>query len=89
MFWDNRFIVTLRGLDIKCVEHLRACHSKSPLDTKAVIVLTEWPKIKEETKELKLIKQLLEGEKVFIKTIPTCTYEPPDIITLAWVINYG
>ena len=34
------------SLAIKCVEHLRACHSKSPLDTKAVIVLPDWPKFK-------------------------------------------
>ena len=29
------------SLAIKCVEHLRACHSKSPLDTKAVIILPD------------------------------------------------
>jgi len=31
------------SLTIKCVEHLRAYHSKSPLDTKAVIILPDWP----------------------------------------------
>ena len=32
------------ALAIKCVEHLRAyCHSKSPLDTKEVIVLSDLP----------------------------------------------
>jgi len=34
------------SLAIKCVEHLRSCHSKSPLDTKSVIVLPLWPKFK-------------------------------------------
>ncbi len=40
---------------IKCLEHLRACHSKSPLDTKAFIILPDWPKFKAITTELTLI----------------------------------
>jgi hypothetical protein len=76
------------SLAIKCVEHLRACHSKSTLDTNAVIILPYWPKFKAVTKELKLVKRLSKGENVFMRTTPTCTYEPPDIITPAWVINY-
>ena len=51
------------SLAIKCVEHLRACHSKSPLGTKAPIILPEWPKFKALTKELKLIKRLPRGGK--------------------------
>jgi len=70
------------------VEYLRACHSKSPLDTKAVVILPNWSKFKAVTKELKLIKRLPKGGKVFMRTSPTCTYEPPDISTSAWVINY-
>ena len=50
------------SLAITFVEHLRACHSKSPLGTKAVIVLPNWPKFKAVKKELKLIKQLPKGE---------------------------
>ena len=76
------------SLAIKCVEHLRACHSKSRLDTKAFIFLPDWPKFKAITKEFKLIKQLPQGEKVFMRTSPRGTYEPSDIITSAWVINY-
>jgi hypothetical protein len=75
-------------LAIKCVERLRACHSKSPLDTKEVIVLPYWPKFKAITKELKLITQHPKGEIWFMRTTPTCTYEPPDLATSAWVINY-
>jgi hypothetical protein len=41
------------SLAIECVQHLRACHSKSPLDTKAVIILPYCPKFKAVTKELK------------------------------------
>jgi hypothetical protein len=72
------------SLAIKCVENLRACPSKSPLDTKVVIVLPYWPKFKAVTKELRLIKQLSKGENMFMRT----TYETPDIFTSAWVINY-
>ncbi len=75
-------------LAIKCVEHLRACHSKSTLDTKEVIILPDWPKFKAVTKELKLIKRLPKGENVFMRTTPTSTYDPPDIITYAWVIVF-
>jgi hypothetical protein len=76
------------SLAIKCVEHLRACHSKSPLDTKAIIALSYWAKFKAITEELKLIMQPPKWENVFMRTTPTSTYEPPDIITYAWVINY-
>ena len=73
---------------IKCVEHLRACHSKSSLDNKAIIILPNWPKFKAVSRKLKIIKQLPKGEKVFMRTNPIGTYEPTDIITSAWVINY-
>jgi len=76
------------SLAIKCVEHLSACHSKSSLDTKAITVLPYWPKFKEVTKELKLIKQLPKVENVFMMTTPTCSYKSPDLITHVWDINY-
>jgi hypothetical protein len=46
------------SLYIQCVEHLRACHSMSPIATRAVIVLPDWPRSKGVTKELKLNKQI-------------------------------
>ena len=70
------------SLAIKCGEHLRACHSKSPLDTKLVIVLPDWSKFKAVTKELKLIKQLSKGENVFMRTTPRGAYDPPPPILL-------
>ena len=76
------------SLVIKCVGHLRACHSKSQLDTKVVIVLPDWTKSKAITKELKLIKQLTNGGKVLMRTSPTRTYDPRDLIPSTWVINY-
>jgi len=47
-----------------------------------------WSKFEAVTKELKLIKQLSKGEKVLLRTTPTGNYDPPDIITHAWIINY-
>jgi hypothetical protein len=70
------------------VEHLRACHSRAPLDTRAIIVLPDWPKFKAITKELKLIKQIPEGEKVCMRTNLTSTYDPIDLISTAWPINF-
>jgi hypothetical protein len=71
------------SLSIKSVEYLRACHSKSPLDTKAIIVLPDWLKFKAVTKELKFIKRLPKGENVFMRNFPICTYDPPDRIPSA------
>ncbi len=76
------------SLAIQCVEHLRVCHSRAPLDTRAVIVLPDWPKFKTVTKELKLIKQLPKGERVFMRTTPTGTYDPLDLIPIVWLINF-
>ena len=74
----------------KCVEHLRACSSKAPLDTKAaVIILLDWLKFKVVTKELKLIKQLPIGENVLMRTTPTCTYEPPILLHLLGLLITG
>ena len=70
------------SLAIKCVEHLRACHSNSPLDTKVAIVLPDWPKFKAVTNESKLIKQLPKGKEVFMRTSPTCIYGPPILLHL-------
>ncbi len=69
------------------MEHLRACHSRSPLDTRAVIVLPDWPKFKTLTKELKLIKQLPKGDK-HMRTTSTYTYDPLDLIPTLWLINF-
>ncbi len=55
------------------------------LDTRAIIVLPDWPKFKVVTKELKLINQLPKGDKVFTRTTPTCTYGPSDHIPTAWL----
>jgi hypothetical protein len=46
------------SLAVACVQHLRACHAKASMDTKAVIVLPNWPVYKATTKELKLLRQI-------------------------------
>jgi len=76
------------SLVVQCVEHLRACHSKSPLDTKVIVVLPDWPKFKTITKELKLIKHLPKGERVFMRTSPTYTYVPSDLLQSIWPVNF-
>jgi hypothetical protein len=58
------------------------------LETKAVIVLPDWPKFKALTKELELIKQIPKGEKVFMRTSPTGTYVPSDLLPSLWPVNF-
>ena len=72
----------------QCVKHLRACHSRSPLETRAVVVLPDWPKFKTLTKELKLIKQLPKGEKVVMRTSPSGNYVPSDLLPSIWLVNF-
>jgi hypothetical protein len=58
------------------------------LDYRAIIVLPNWSKFKTVTKELKLIKQLPEGENMFMRTTPTGTYDLPYLIPSVWPINF-
>jgi hypothetical protein len=58
------------------------------LDTKAVVVLRDWPKFKTLPKELKLIKRLPKEQRVFMRTSPTCTYDPLYLIPSTWPINF-
>ena len=76
------------SLAIQCVEHLRACDSRSPLDSRAVIVLPYWPKFEAITKELKLIKRLPKGEMAFMRTSHKDTYDPLDVILSTWPNNF-
>lgn len=39
-----------------CINHLRLSHAKDPANTTAVIVLPDWPRFKDVTKDFKLIK---------------------------------
>ena len=80
------------SLAIKCVEHLRACQSKSLLGTRVVNILPNWLKLKAVTKELKSIKQLPKGEKVFMRTTTTCTLfnmTPPIFLYMLGLLIIG
>jgi hypothetical protein len=58
------------------------------LENRAVIALPDWPKLKALTKELKLIKRLPKGEKVFMRTSPTGTYDTPDLLPSIWLVKF-
>jgi hypothetical protein len=58
------------------------------LETRASIVLPDWPKFIALTKELNLIKRLPKEEKVFIRTSPTGTYVPSDLLPSFWPVNF-
>ena len=54
----------------------------------SVIVLPDWPQFKPLNKDLKLLRQILVGEKVFVRPSPTGNYDGIDGIKCTWRINY-
>jgi len=46
------------SLAVQCVEHIRTCHAKSPLNTKALIVLPNRPQFNASTNGLRLLRQV-------------------------------
>ena len=58
---------------------------KSTYDTKAVIVLPNWPVYKAITQKLKLLRQIPKGENVFMRPTTTGIYDPHDFIKSIWV----
>jgi hypothetical protein len=54
----------------QCVEHIRTWHAKSPMNTKAVIVLPDWPQFNATTTGLKLLRQIQTDIHVFTKPSP-------------------
>jgi hypothetical protein len=46
------------SLAVRRVEHMRTCHAKSPMNTKVVIVLLDWPQFNAATTGLKLLRQI-------------------------------
>ena len=61
------------SLAVQCVEHIRTCHSKSPLNTKALIVLPNWPQFNAATTGLRLLRQVPIDTPVFTKPSPPLT----------------
>jgi len=76
------------SLAIACVQHLRTCHAKAHMETKAVIVLPNGLVYKAITKELKLLRQIPKGENVFMRSTIIGSYDPPDFIKSIWVMEY-
>ncbi len=74
------------SLAVQCIDHLRQCHSQSPLDTKAVIILPDWPQFKSATSDLKLLRQIPKEISVFTKPSPSGTRHT--LVKVPWPINY-
>ena len=58
------------SLAVQCVEHIRNCHAKSPLNTKALIVLPNWPQFNATTTGLRSLRQVPINTPVFTKPSP-------------------
>jgi len=58
------------SLEVKCVEHIRICHSKSPINTKVFIVLPDWPQFDAVTIGLRLLRQVPTIITLFTKPSP-------------------
>ena len=74
------------SLVVQCVGHLRKCHAKSATNTKAIIVLPEWPQFKSVTTVLKLSEQIPIGNPVFTKPSPLGIRH--QLVKVPWPINY-
>jgi hypothetical protein len=58
------------SLALHFVEQIRTCHAKSPMNTKGVIVLPDWPHFNAATIGLRLLRQVLTDFSLFIKPSP-------------------
>jgi hypothetical protein len=74
------------SLAVQCIEHIRTCHSKSPLDTKALIVLPNWPQINAATTGLRLLRQIPIDTPDFTK--PSPLGKRHTVVKVLWPINY-
>jgi hypothetical protein len=73
------------SLEVQCVDHIRTCHSKSPMNTKAVVVLPDWPQFKSVTTGLRLLRQVPIETHVFTK--PSPSGKRHSIVKIPWPIN--
>jgi hypothetical protein len=74
------------SLAVQCVEHIRTCHAKSPLNTKALIVLPNWPQFNAATSELRLLRQVPINTLVFTK--PSPLGKRHTVVKVPWPIKY-
>ncbi len=69
------------SLALHCVEHIRTCHARSPLNTKALIVLPNWPQFNAATTGLRLLRQVPIDTPVSLGKRHTA-------VKILWPINY-
>ena len=74
------------SLAMQCVEHIRTCHAKSPINTKDVIILPNWPQFNAATISLKLLRQVPTDTLVFTKPPPLGKRNT--VVEVSWPINY-
>jgi len=74
------------SLALQCVEHIRTCHARSPLKTKAMIVLSNWPQFIAATTALRLLRQVPIDTQVFTK--PSPLGKRHNVVKVPWPINY-
>ena len=71
---------------VHCVEHIRTCHAKSPLNTKALIVLPNLPQFNAATTGLTLLRQVPIDTPVF--TQPSPLGKRHTFVKVPWPIHY-
>ena len=75
------------SLAVQCIEHIRTCHAKSPMNTKAVIILQNWPQFNATTIGLiGLLRQVSIDTPVFPK--PSPLGKRHTVVKVPWTINY-
>ncbi len=73
-------------LAVQCAEQIRTCHVKSPMNTKVVIVLLDWPRFNAVTTVLTLLRQVSTDTPVFTK--PSPLGKRHIVVKVPWPINY-
>ena len=71
---------------MQCVKHKHTCHAKSPRNTKAVIILPNWPQFNIATIGLRLLRQVPIDTPLFTK--PSPLGKRHTVVKVPWPINY-
>ena len=74
------------SLALQCVEHIRTCYAKSPMNTKVVSILLDWPQFDATTTGLRLLRQISTDTLVFTKLSPFGKRHI--VVKVPWPINY-
>jgi hypothetical protein len=74
------------SLAVQCIEHIRTCHAKAPMNTKVVIVLLDWQQFNAATTGLKLLRRIQTDIPMFTK--PSPLGKRHTLVKVPWPINY-